>query len=291
MKATATVISIIRAKTDMDLIDKLFYEKGMHPDAIDLERESEKLIEQMHLSLGEGSEAICMYPSYIPLPERMPQKGSAIALDAGGTHFRAARVVFENGQPRVVKREEYPMPGTRGALDKAGFVNECAEYVMPFLEGDDSIGYVFSYPALILPNRDGRLRLFQKEVNVSGCEGMEICAALEEGLAGKGVKGSRRYSLLNDTVAALVGGVGQAEGEFDGALGLIYGTGTNTCYYDPKMPEKGIINMESSSYTLFPRGEMDLELDKNSAVPGDNVYEKMSSSAYLGTLTRLCALA
>ncbi len=275
----------------MDAIDKLFYDKGMHPDAIDLERECQKLMEHMQLSLGPGSEAICMYPSYIPMPERMPEKGSAIALDAGGTNFRAARVEFEHGRANIVKRDEYPMPGTRGELDRDGFLNACADYVEPFLEGDDSIGYVFSYPALILPNRDGRLTLFQKEVKVIGCEGMEICASLEETLVRRGVAGKRRYSLLNDTVAALVGGAGQAEGELDGALGLIYGTGTNTCYYDPKMPEKGIINMESSGYTLFPRGEMDLVLDKNSAVPGDNIYEKMSSSAYMGTLTRLCALA
>ena len=55
----------------MEFIEKLFYEKGMHPDAIDLASECEKLMEHMQLSLASGSEAICMYPSYIPRPERI----------------------------------------------------------------------------------------------------------------------------------------------------------------------------------------------------------------------------
>lgn len=269
-----------------DPLERFLFDTGMHPDCIDLNRETRLLEEQMEADLRGLPSGIKMIPSRLRLPERAPSSGTAAALDAGGTHFRAALVEFYDGGARVSRLDEYPMPGTDGPLDRAGFLSRCAEYVEPVARMSGKIGYVFSYPAEILPNLDGRLKVFQKEVAVTGCEGMEVCASLEEELKRRGMPGSRSYVLVNDTVAALLGNWVRYCGEgFDGAVGLVYGTGTNTCYSGGGE----IINMESSGYTLFPKGKFDLELDARSALPGDNLYEKMVSSVYMGELIRMAA--
>jgi len=271
-------------------IESFMLESGIHPGAIDLENETQRLLSEMRLSLGSASGALHMYPSRIALPEGPPPEGRAIALDAGGTHFRVAVVAFRGGAASIEYRASYPMPGTDGTITKSEFLRRCALYVEPVLGMSDKVGYVFSYPAEILPDRDGRLRLFQKEVSVPGSEGMVVCAELESELKRRGAAGERSYVLLNDTVASLVGAYVSSSGrEYDGALGLVYGTGTNTCYYDRCAGQ--IINMESSSYTLFPKSVFDLRLDAGSAEPGDNLYEKMAASAYTGGLTTLCAEA
>ncbi len=273
-----------------DQVESFMFESGIHPDTIDLEYETQRLLDEMRLSLDGAGSALQMYPSRIALPEGPPGGGRAIALDAGGTHFRVAVVSFPEGKASVEYKASYPMPGTAGAITKSEFLRRCAEYVEPVLGMSERVGYVFSYPAEILPNRDGRLRLFQKEVVVEGSEGMEVCAELEAELKRRGAAGRRCYVLLNDTVASLAGAYVFRHGKgYDGALGLVYGTGTNTCYYD--RDEKQIINMESSGYTLFPKSVFDLELDAVSSEPGDNLYEKMVASAYMGGLITLCAAA
>ena len=116
----------------------------------------------MRLSLESASGALHMYPSRIALPEGPPPEGRAIALDAGGTHFRVAVVAFRGGAASIEYRASYPMPGTDGTITKSEFLRRCALYVEPVLGMSDKVGYVFSYPAEILPDRDGRLRLFKR---------------------------------------------------------------------------------------------------------------------------------
>lgn len=99
--------------------------------------------------------------------------------------------------------------------------------------------------------------------------------------------------VLNDTVAALLGGVAELRDEvFDGYVGLIYGTGVNTCYAErPERLkrvttpwEKGdmLVNMESARFDGGCQGEFDRQLDQASVDPGMCHYEKMVSGRYQG---------
>jgi len=64
-------------------IESFMLESGIHPGAIDLENETQRLLSEMRLSLESASGALHMYPSRIALPEGPPPEGRAIALDAG----------------------------------------------------------------------------------------------------------------------------------------------------------------------------------------------------------------
>ena len=48
-----------------------------------------------------------------------------------------------------------------------------------------------------------------------------------------------------------------------------------------------LVNLESGCFDGFVRGDYDLELDEHSTNPGDHIFEKMTSGAYLGQLCLL----
>ena len=103
--------------------------------------------------------------------------------------------------------------------------------------------------------------------------------------------------VLNDTPAVLLSGSAYAaEKSCDGLVGLISGTGTNTCCVLPdeaiKKPHGAfsgsmLVNLESGNFNGLPRGDFDAELDAGTCDPGVYRHEKMTSGAYLGELCRL----
>ena len=146
---------------------------------------------------------------------------------------------------------------------------------------------------------DGRLKQFCKEVRVRDSDGIEVCAELKKALRRKGVTAEKHFVLLNDSVAALLGGKAAAAGkDYDTWLGYIYGTGLNCCYTEQTEHIAGvesyreprmIVNMEAGMHIGFPMGAADLVLDRESELPGDHMFEKMVSGGYLGRLMVLTA--
>lgn len=138
---------------------------------------------------------------------------------------------------------------------------------------------------------------FSKEVTVTGCDGVALCAALSDRLASLGHDKPESFVLLNDTIAAMLGGMAAVPSE-GGAAGFVLGTGTNTCYSErgENIVKLGspdgsmIINIESAGFDGARRGEPDRLLDARTANPGDHLFEKMVSGAYLGDLMLLTLL-
>ncbi|HBM79735.1 MAG TPA: hexokinase, partial [Clostridiaceae bacterium] len=109
-----------------------------------------------------------------------------------------------------------------------------------------------------------------------------------------GVNGDKRIVLLNDTVATLLGGMAAyPDREFDGFIGFILGTGTNTCYSEEnknilkvsalaKSEGSMLINVESGGYGKAKRGIIDCEFDNGTVNPGEYSFEKMISGRYQG---------
>jgi hexokinase len=162
------------------------------------------------------------------------------------------------------------------------------------------IGFCFSYAAAITPEMDGRVIAIDKEVVVTGCEGKLLGASLSAELARRGYPG-RRVVVLNDTVAVLLGGAtAMDKGAYDGFIGQVSGTGTNTCVSLPvsrigKLSLEGergmIVNLESGKYSGLPLGDFDRTLDAESLKPGQKLFEKLTAGVYLGELCRLMLLA
>lgn len=278
-----------------DKVDALLHRYGMDPDQADVDTCARAFAADMALGLGgDPSANMMMLPTYLSDAGELPLDQPVVVVDAGGTNFRVALVTLGRDGPRVEGLSISPMPGSQGPITKAEFVDKVAEALLPLVKRSHKVGFCFSYAAEILPNRDGRVLEISKQVQILGSEGMLLGEELSAALAEKGERGVS-FTVLNDTVAALLGGVAATRDErFDGYIGLIYGTGVNTCYSEsadrvgklttPWAEPSMLINMESGSFGQIPEGEGDRLLDEASVDPGKCRYEKRVAGRYLGEI-------
>lgn len=249
-------------------------------------------ISEMEKGLDGSGSSLRMIPTYIEADNRFRTRVPVTAIDAGGTNFRAANVMFtEDGRLDMTEPVKEKMPGLDGEVSKEEFFNTIAGYVKELADETDSIGFCFSYPTEIMPNKDGKLLEFSKEVQAPGVIGEMIGENLLNALGMR----DNEIVLLNDTVATLLAGKSASfEQEYDSYIGFILGTGTNTCYIENNESIKKneglepgrsqIINIESGAFSEAPRSEIDLKFDDSTANPGQYTFEKMFSGGYFGGL-------
>lgn len=264
---------------------------GMHSDCVDLESSLAAFRRQMTAGLCAQPSSLMMIPAYIGKTAQSAGR-RVLALDAGGTNFRVAVVAFdEAGEPVVEYMDKRPMPGSQGKLQLEGFFSAVVDAMLPVAEQSDTVGLCFSFPAVILPNREGRILCFNKEIQIEGAQGALLGEGINAELRRRG-QGPKRFTVLNDTVATLLCGMSGDVRRYDGHIGYILGTGTNTAYMEhvSAIEKLGgadgemIINMESGGYDGFSQGTFDKQLDAASETPGDHKMEKMISGAYQGDL-------
>ncbi|MCL2270611.1 MAG: hexokinase [Treponema sp.] len=288
---------------------------GFHYDSLDPMSLVKEILVDMERGLKGISSSLPMIPSYItPVSRVLPGK-TVLALDAGGTNLRASRVHFnEEGKAVAEGTVKHPMPGTRGRVNAVQFFDMIAEAALPVLEGSSNIkgiGFTFSYHMEILPNADGVLLAFSKEVDAPDVIGKAIGAGLREALARKGYVYDGPIVLLNDTVATLLSGIASipvdgGDAAHPGAptknaygipggpvIGFILGTGFNTAYPETSIPKIGfeskdapqVVVCETGTFNLRYRGPLDREFDSSTKTPGAYTLEKATSGAYLGPLS------
>jgi len=241
----------------------------------------------------EGKEgALRMIPTYIEAENDFLTDTPVLAIDAGGTNFRAAIVtVSASGNVVVSDTVNYRMPGLDGEISADEFFRTVADYIRPLAEKVDRIGFCFSYPTEILPDKDGRLIQFCKEVQAPKVHGQLIGKGLLETLGTP----DKKIVLLNDTVATLLAGKSAAAGiKYDSFIGFILGTGTNTCYIeqnrniikkgDLRSDNSQIINIESGDFGRPPQTDLDIQFCNSTTDPGSYKFEKMFSGGYFGGL-------
>jgi hexokinase len=259
---------------------------------INLESLVKAFISEMDKGLEGDDSSLRMIPTYIEADNQFRTGVPVTAIDAGGTNFRAAKVMFtDDGKLEMTDPIMEKMPGLEGEVSKEEFFRIIAGFVKKFADETDSIGFCFSYPTEIMPNKDGRLLEFSKEVQAPEVIGEMIGQNLLNTLG----MSDKEVVLLNDTVATLLAGKSASfEQEYDSYIGFILGTGTNTCYIEnneritkKKNLEPGrsqIINIESGAFGKAPRSEIDLKFDDTTANPGQYTFEKMFSGGYFGGL-------
>jgi len=286
-----------KSQVQANIVAEFFIKNGMHHETIDFNKNVNIFIKEMENGLAAKPSSLPMIPTYISMEDNVPANEPVIVIDAGGTNLRIALVHFDDaGKPVVSDFSNYPMPGTHGEIDKEIFFQMMADYVIPLLSKSNKIGFCFSYPTEIQPNKDGRLLFFTKEVKVKGMDGELVGEGLLRAIEAKGYKKPDRIVLLNDTVATLLGGrAAYPDRIFDGFVGFILGTGTNTCYVENKrnitklsdisgQDGNMLINVESGGYEKAPRGLFDEAFDSSTVNPGRYAFEKMISGGYQGGL-------
>ena len=273
---------------------------SMHPDQTDIHAMTKMCISELEKGLSGEESSLKMIPTYISSKGTPPDGIPVIAVDAGGTNLRIALVTFINAKPIISRMEVYPIPGSKGEVSSDEFFSEIADKILPLTEVSNRIGFCFSYPAEIFPDRDGKILRLSKGVCVRGAAGLVIGHELKRKLHEKGVSKEFSFTLLNDTVASMMGGAAEFSViGFDGICGLILGTGFNTCYTEKgekitklKNAEDMIINCETSNFSKVFRGKADEMADAVSENPGIGFCEKMISGAYLGkVITNTAVLA
>ncbi len=269
---------------------------GMYHGDIDMERICGLFTEQMEAGLAGRDSSLAMIPTYIEMGKALPASEPVIVMDAGGTNFRAAVILFdEHGKPVIKKLRKKAMPGIKNEISREEFFDTLAGYIEDLIEASARIGFCFSYPCEILPNKDGKLIRFVKEIHMTEIVGQKIGENLNAGLARCGFTKAKHIVILNDSVATLLAGMAGLEAKkYDSYVGFILGTGTNTCYIEQnrnitKLKEldinKGmVINVESGGFDKAPRGKIDVQFDASMNNPGVHIFEKMISGAYLGPL-------
>lgn len=268
---------------------------------INAERWIARIRREMAHGLAGKKSTLQMIPTYLSVDvnKRIPEGEPVIAIDAGGTNFRAAVVAFEGGQARIERLLTRQMPGVDRELSAEEFFNTLVDYVAPLLPRAERIGFCFSYSAEIFPSHDSRLIRFSKEIKATGVEGLLIGEQLLAHAARKGLPAGHKIALLNDTVATLLAGQAAKTKKRHGTyIGFILGTGTNCCYIESeeritKIPRTGasnqIVNIEMGGLAVCPQGAVDRLLDAQSRDPGKYLFEKMISGGYLGALCLLTA--
>lgn len=278
-------------------VDAFMRKYGMHYEDIDMNNHCKTFLHEIEQGLNGTGSTLKMLCTYLSPKENIPVDEPVIVIDAGGTNFRVAVVTFDiKKRPIIEDFKCYSMPGTHGEISKDEFFATIVKYLEPVIGKSDKIGFCFSYPTQILPNKDGKLIRFNKEVQVREVNDEKIGENLLIALKNMGYDANKKIILLNDTVATLLGGkAAYPDRKFDSFIGFILGTGTNSCYIEKnynikkerilcKEDGSTIINIESGGYGKAQGGRLDKIFDNSTVDPRTQQFEKMISGAYQGRL-------
>lgn len=262
----------------------------------------EEIIQAFNTEMNKGLQGkkstLKMIPSFTSKPTGK-EKGEFIAIDLGGTNFRILNVKLvgngKTGRPGIEKYtlKKSQITGTAG--DLFGFIADCIDtFIKKYKMNSNTIdlGFTFSFPVVQKSISSGYLKVWTKGFSADGVEGKDIIKLLNNAIRDKGIKNVKVNSLVNDTVGTLVT---YCYKDSNCDIGVIIGTGTNACYseklsnikkmkgYTGKTGEM-IINIEWGNFNKLPLTDYDMQLDRESINPGEQVLEKMVSGMYLGEL-------
>ena len=255
-----------------------------------------RFLTEMENGLTGKESSLMMLPTYIEAEGEVKVNEPVIAIDAGGTNFRAAKVYFDENLKLITENIQMnKMPAVDKEISKEEFFDTFAKYMEGYKTDSDKIGFCFSYAAEIFPNKDGKLIEWSKEVKAPGVVGEMIGEQL---LAAMGTP-EKQVVLMNDTVSTLLAGKAATAGKtYDTYIGFILGTGTNTSYIEANKnitktsglnPEGSqIINIESGNYGEITSTDIDVAFGNTTKDPGRYLFEKMFSGGYFGGL---CTIA
>lgn len=266
---------------------------GMDARCIDLGECTAAFAESMKAGLDGERQAMPMLPTYLSAAGKISGGKKVAVIDAGGTNLRTALVSFDGKSPVIEQFEKHPMPGSESEASWDEFIDYAADKLTPLMAHTAEIGFCFSYPVEITPDRDGRVLGLTKQVDIRGAQGKMLGTELKNALAARGCR-AERIVVLNDTPATLLAGKAISKHPYDGYIGFVAGTGSNTCceinaadIHKLSAPFAGkmLVNLESGSFKGFARGECDLAMDADLPDAGEYTAEKLFAGRYLG---RVC---
>ncbi|MDR0799337.1 MAG: hexokinase [Dysgonamonadaceae bacterium] len=287
-----------------------------------LEEIAKDLQRKIAVGLQTDDTEIACLPTYVNPGKDF--EGKVLALDWGGTNFRAAIVEFKKGaKPVTLENLKKPLScvETKG-FSREDLFNAMASHIAQLKHLDKSvthIGYCFSYPAAsttkVEANAETKteaeveggaiLLRWTKEIWIPEMLKKPVGKPLMEYLNQyEGIKEKTQFKsikVVNDTIACLFAGLAQPG--YDTYIGLIVGTGTNMAalIHKDQIPKLDRhyhsgdlipVNLESGNLVPTPdpnhAGEyltvVDQRVDENSDQPKKQLFEKAISGGYLGKI-------
>ncbi len=259
---------------------------------LDLKSLTDDFISEMTNGLQGQKGSLMMIPTYISAEGKIAPNQPVVAIDAGGTNFRAVKMWFDEKMNLVTENlQQRKMPAIDEELSNKEFFATLAAYLTEYKDVSEKIGFCFSYAVEIFPNKDGKLLEWSKEVKAPEVIGEMVGKNLLQAMGTP----NKQIVLMNDTVSTLLAGQAATAGKkYDTYIGFILGTGTNACYIeqnsnitktaDLDKNSSQIINIESGNFNKAPRTDIDVLFDKSTKLPGRYTFEKMISGGYFGGL-------
>ncbi|KAL6230242.1 hypothetical protein BDW75DRAFT_223183 [Aspergillus navahoensis] len=283
-------------------------------DTVSLKHITDYFVRQLEEGLTRYDGEIPMNITWVPSFPTGHETGRYLAIDMGGTNLRICDVTLteEKGAYRI-EQDKYRLPGHLRKGKGADLWEFIAEKLEDFLakhklseENGEKVplAFTFSYPVSQDHIRHGVLQRWTKGFDISGVEGEDVVAHLEEVFEKRNVP-VRLVALVNDTVGTLIASAYKNPAI---KIGSIFATGCNAAYMEkvsriPKIADRGFqlesdalvsINCEygafDNGHKVLPRTRFDKEIDETSARPGQQTYEKMVAGMYMGELLRLLLL-
>ncbi|MDR2473539.1 MAG: hexokinase [Tannerella sp.] len=272
--------------------------------ATQLREISEDLKQKILTGLSKDGTEIACLPTYINPGKDF--EGKVLALDWGGTNFRASIIKFAKGaKPEVLDVRKRPLSATETKGFSQDNLHGAIADTISQLQGLDEqvkhIGYCFSYPAESTIDGDAVLLHWTKEIDIPDMPYKMVGKPLMEYLNTRLNTKIETVKVVNDTIACLFAGLMQPG--YDSYIGLIVGTGTNMAGLIskdsiPKLNKEYRggdfipVNLESGNLKPTCRGReylspADEKLDAESNSKGRQIFEKGISGGYIGQLFRL----
>ena len=232
-------------------------------------------LSEMEKGLKGEPSSLLMIPTYVGVDGKIPEGARAAVLDAGGTNFRGGIVTIP---PAISDKQNQPMPGTKGLVDKDTFYKAFADEIRRVLPGATAkkVGWCFSYPAEATPELDAKLLHWTKNIQAPEILGNKVGEELAKYLKDLG---EIKFAIVGDKT-------------YSSYIGFILGTGTNSAYVEknrnivklPGLDPDGamIINAESGGFDKIETSAFDKAADAKTGNPGMHIFEKLIAGAYLG---------
>uniref|UniRef100_A0A673GIM3 Hexokinase-2 n=1 Tax=Sinocyclocheilus rhinocerous TaxID=307959 RepID=A0A673GIM3_9TELE len=262
-----------------------------------------RMEEEMNRGLAKKTHATATV-KMLPTFSENHRRGDFLALDLGGTNFRVLLVRVRSGKRRSVEMHNkiYTIPQdiTQGTGEE--LFDHIVHCIADFLEymgmkgASLPLGFTFSFPCHQTRLDQGILIKWTKGFKASGCEGEDVATLLKDAIHRSEDFDLDVVAVVNDTVGTMMT-CGYEDPQCE--VGLIVGTGTNTCYMEEMSNVELVdgdegrmcVNMEWGAFG--DRGELDdlctefdRAVDDQSTYPGKQRYEKMISGMYLGEIVR-----
>lgn len=238
----------------------------------DIETIKESFKEELRNAEKRKESSLSFFINQIP-PKPIVEDGQIFqVLTIGGSVRGRALIKKEGGKLFVLKKERSPLPIFRTQEDLFRCVRDLLD------EKTTILAINFAYPIDPFFNGealDAILVKGTKEHLFEGLVGRAVGQAIEEHLL-KQSKRRVKVSLANDTICLLLAGL--ISHPWDSLAGMVLGTGFNMALF---LDRDRLVNLEVGNFSKFLQTEEGEEIDRQSAIPGVNIFEKEVSGGYL----------